>query len=235
MAVYGYIRISTLTQIDGGGSLETQQRSVEAYARISNLSVNHYFIETGVRGLIPLGARPAGSRLLALVREADAIIISRLDRMFGSSLDALSVLATLRARRVLLHVVDIGAEVTSEGISKLLIPILSAVANVERDQAHERPSGVKKEKKQNTQYMGGKVPFGYAVGPKGELVEVDEQQQAIREMIQLKTEGMSLRAISETMKARGHLVSHVTVKELIQRAIADPDHSAPHDLCISRE
>jgi DNA invertase Pin-like site-specific DNA recombinase len=218
MAVYGYIRVATLPQTDENDCIGTQQRSVEAYARMVNLSIDHHFVETGVTGSTPLGVRPAGSRLLALVREADVIITSRLDCIFGSSLDTLGVLALLRARRVLLHVVDIEVDVTSESVSKLLISILSAVVETEHDQARQLINDAKTVHKQRTRYMGGKMPFGFTVGSNGELIAIDAQQQAIREMVQLKAEGLSLRAISEEMKARGHVVSHVTVKELLERA-----------------
>ncbi|GEO15996.1 hypothetical protein MAE02_36920 [Microvirga aerophila] len=66
--------------------------------------------------------------------------------------------------------------------------------------------------------MGGKTPFGYVVSPDGRLVEVPEQQRAIREMVHLKEQGKALRAIAESMKAQGYRISHVAVKDILNRA-----------------
>ena len=45
--------------------------------------------------------------------------------MFRSALDALDVLAKLKDRNVSLHVIDLGGDVTGNGISKLVFTILS--------------------------------------------------------------------------------------------------------------
>lgn len=218
MAVYSYTRVSTQTQADEGESLGAQQRRVEGYAQMIDLVVDHHFVERGVSGSVPLASRPEGAELLALVKSGDTIITPKLDRMFRSSLDALDVLGKLKARGVSLHMIDLGGDVTGNGISKLVFTILSAVAEAERDRIRERIADVKKDQKQRGRYLGGKVPFGYDVGPQGELLEIAEQQEAIREMIQLKAQGKPLRTIADVMRDKGHNISHVAVKDIIQRA-----------------
>ena len=47
---------------------------------------------------------------------------------FRSAMDALDVLSQLREKRVSLHMVDLGGDVATNGISKLVFTILSAVA-----------------------------------------------------------------------------------------------------------
>jgi putative DNA-invertase from lambdoid prophage Rac len=66
------------------------------------------------------------------VKSGDVIITAKLDRMFRSALDALGVLGDLKARKVSLHMIDLGGDVTDNGISKLVFTILSAVAEAER-------------------------------------------------------------------------------------------------------
>lgn len=218
MAVYSYTRVSTQTQVDEGESLGAQQRRVEGYAQMNDLMIDRHFVERGVSGSVPLRDRPQGAALLALVEPGDTIITPKLDRMFRSSLDALDVLGRLKAREVSLHMIDLGGDVTGNGISKLVFTILSAVAEAERDRIRERIADVKKDQKQRGRYLGGKVPFGYKIGPTGELLESTEQQEAIQEMVQLKAQGMPLRTIAETMRARGHSISHVAVRDILTRA-----------------
>ena len=74
----------------------------------------------------------------AAAKAGDVVITPKLDRMFRSALDALDVLARLKDRGVSLHMIDLGGDVTGNGISKLVFTILSAVAEAERDRTRER-------------------------------------------------------------------------------------------------
>lgn len=67
-------------------------------------------------------------------------------------------------------------------------------------------------------YLGGTIPFGWRLGDEGALVEVPEQQAAIRHMVELQQSGLSLRAIADAMKAEGFELSHVGVKKVLEAA-----------------
>src|SRR5215204_5155294 len=71
--------------------------------------------------------------------------------MFRSALDALDVLARLKERGVTLHMIDLGGDVTGNGISKLVFTILSAVAEAERDRTRERIADVKRDQSMGEQ------------------------------------------------------------------------------------
>ena len=88
------------------------------------LTVDRMFIERGVSGSVPLSDRPEGANLLAALKSGDVVITPKLDRRFRSTLDALDVLAKLKARNVILHMIDLGGDVTGNGIGKLVFTIL---------------------------------------------------------------------------------------------------------------
>jgi hypothetical protein len=67
---------------------------------------------------------------------------------------------------------------------------------VERDRIRERISQVKADQKARGRFLGGSVQFGYRLGDDGELAPHEAEQEAIREMIALKAQGRSLRAIA---------------------------------------
>jgi DNA invertase Pin-like site-specific DNA recombinase len=207
MAVFGYGRVSTSRQADEGESLDVQQRQMEGYALMHGLTVDRMFIERGVSGSTPLSERPQGAALLGGLKAGDTIITAKLDRMFRSALDALDVLAKLKARNVSLHMIDLGGDVTGNGISKLVFTILSAVAEAERDRIRERVSQVKQDQKERGRYLGGRVPFGYRVGPDGDLVSDTAQQSAIETAHRLHGEGVAMRAILTALEADGHHLS----------------------------
>ncbi len=207
MATYGYSRVSTSRQADEGESLDVQDRTLRGYAMMHGMAVDRLFVERGVSGSVPLGSRPQGAALLDVLRPGDVVVTAKLDRMFRSALDALDVLGRLKARGVALHMIDLGGDVTGNGISKLVFTILSAVAEAERDRIRERVSQVKADQKARNRYLGGKVPFGFIVGPSGDLVEVEEQQAVIRAALELRASGATMRAVQATLADQGARLS----------------------------
>jgi putative DNA-invertase from lambdoid prophage Rac len=218
MAVYGYCRVSTDRQADEGESLEVQRRKLEGYAMQQGWTMDRVFVERGVSGSRPLDERAEGQKLLAAAQPGDIVITSKLDRMFRSALDALRVLDDLKRHDISLHMIDLGGDVTGNGISKLVFTILSAVAEAERERIRERILDTKADQRTRGRYLGGTPPFGWAVDSDGILIEVPEQQVAIRRMVEMRRAGLSLRAIADAMKAEGFELSHVGAKKVIEAA-----------------
>ncbi len=208
MAVYGYARVSTSRQAEEGESLEVQQRTVAGYAIMHGLTVDHMFIERGVSGSIPLSARAKGTVLLTALKAGDVVITAKLDRMFRSALDALDVLAKLQGRGVSLPIIDLGGDVTGNGISKLVFTIWSAVAEAERDRIRERVTQVKRDQRHRNRYLGGIVPFGFRLGGDGELIPDADEQGLIAYARGLRRDGATLRAIQTVLETqRGRKLS----------------------------
>jgi putative DNA-invertase from lambdoid prophage Rac len=220
MGVYGYTRVSTDRQANEGESLGAQQRILEGYAQMRDLRLDRVFVERGVSGAKPLGERPEGARMLAILQPGDIVLTPKLDRMFRSARDALTVCDKLKAGRISLHMIDLGGDTTTNGVSKLLFTILAAVAEAERDRTRERIRDVKADQRARRRYLGGATPFGWKVGQDGALVEHPGQQAAIVKMVGLRRAGHGLRAIAAAMKAHGHDLSHVTVQKVLRRAMA---------------
>jgi len=216
MAVYSYLRVSTDRQADEGESLGAQERRTEGYAQMSGFAVDHHFVERGVSGSKPLAERPEGAKLLASLKAGDIVVTPKLDRMFRSANDALANLEALKSKGVHLHMIDLGGDVTGNGIAKLVFTILSAVAEAERDRIRERIADVKKDQRDRGRFLGGSVPFGFTLFD-GELIEVADQQQAISDMREMRADGASLRTIADAMTQRGFKLSHAGVAKVLGR------------------
>ena len=218
MVTFGYVRVSTTRQAAEGESLEVQQRTIAGYAQMKGMTLSRVFIERGVSGSIPLAQRPEGFTMLSLIRPGDAIVTAKLDRAFRSAMDALDVLSHLREKRVSLHMVDLGGDVATNGISKLVFTILSAVAEAERDRIRERIQEVKTDQRARGRYLGGSRPFGWDVTVEGAMIPREDEQAALRIMRELRTEGVSLRGIAQRLAVDGHKVSHMTVRQALANA-----------------
>jgi putative DNA-invertase from lambdoid prophage Rac len=107
-----------------------------------------------------------------------------------------------KARRVALHLLDLGGDISGNGLSKLFLTIAAAFAEAERDRIRERIGQVKADQKARGRYLGGKVPFSFRRGESGELVPHEAQQEAVREIVALRAQGKPLRAIAEAVAAR---------------------------------
>ncbi len=215
--VYGYVRVSTQRQANEGECLEVQQRQIEGYAMMKGMEAPQFFVEEGVSGTKPLVERPAGKELLAALKPGDIIVCAKLDRMFRSALDALTVVDDLKKKGISLHLIDLGGDVSGNGISKLFFTIISAVAEAERDRIAARVLEVKRDQKSRGRHLGGKRPFGYQVQEDGSLAEDASEQAAIRKLVQMRGAGASLRAMQEALAQDGFTISHVAVNRILKR------------------
>ena len=220
MAIYGYVRVSTAMQADNGESLDAQRRQVEGYAMQLGWDLDHVFVERGVSGGKALADRPEGAKLLKRLRKGDAVVGSKLDRLFRSALDALQTCSDLKRQGVSLHLLDLGGDVTGNGVAGLFMKVAAAFADFERERIAERQRDTKRHMRARGKYLGGYTPFGYRVKD-GELVEVPEKQAAIRTMVAMRAKTLSLRVIADEIRVRHHLsVSHVAVRRVLA------DHAA---------
>ena len=200
--VFGYVRVSTAEQANGGLSLETQQQQITGYAMIKGWTVAEFFIEAGVSGSVPLADRPEGQRLLTTLQPGDTVITAKLDRAFRSAADALGTLEQLKEDKIGLHMIDLGGDVTGNGISKLVFTILSAVAENERDRIRERVREAKRHRVAQRLYNGGKRPFGFDVVD-GSLVPNAAEQAALERARALRDEGKTYRDIADAWVSLG--------------------------------
>jgi len=220
MRVFGYVRVSTAEQANSGLSLETQQQQITGYAMMKGWTVAEFFIEAGVSGSVPLADRPEGQRLLIALQAGDMVISAKLDRAFRSAADALGTLEQLKEDRIGLHMIDLGGDVTGNGISKLVFTILSAVAENERDRIRERVRDAKRHRASQRLYNGGKRPFGFDVVD-GALVPNASEQAALARGRALREAGKSYRDIAEAW-ATELAMPKVDAKS-IQRMLARAD------------
>ncbi|MEA1015035.1 recombinase family protein [Sphingosinicella sp. LY1275] len=117
----GYCRTSTAEQVAG---LEAQE------AQLLATGCTRLFKET----VSSVAVRAQLAAALDFVREGDALVVTRLDRLARSTTDLLSIIETLERKRVALRICDFGgSEVdTASPTGRMLITMFGAVAEFER-------------------------------------------------------------------------------------------------------
>lgn len=218
MSTYGYIRVSTIGQVENT-SLEEQHRKIQAVALMRNTNFQ-VFSDEAVSGSIPLDERPGGAKLLAALQPGDTIIAAKLDRLFRDAADALARAKEWQKQGVKLILVDMGTEpVTENGTAKLLFGILATMAEWERERIAERTMDGRRAKKRRGGYVGGKVPFGYRVRGEGKeavLVGIPAEQEALETILDAREAGFSLRKIAQLVYDKHQIsVSHEAIRRIV--------------------
>ncbi|WP_246079008.1 recombinase family protein [Paenibacillus piri] len=144
----GYIRVSTVGQSKHGNSLESQINAllVEGVER-DNIFSDTY---TGTKM-----DRPEFTKLCALLKEGDTLVVTKLDRFARSMIQGSKIVNELIGRGVRVHILNIGI-LDNTPTSKLIRNIFFAFAEFERDMIVERTGEGKDIAKQKEGFREGR-------------------------------------------------------------------------------
>jgi DNA invertase Pin-like site-specific DNA recombinase len=131
--IIGYARTSTLDQAAG---FEAQIRDLEA------AGTGKIFQEQ----VSSVGRRPQLDAALDFVREGDALVMTKLDRLARSTAHLLKMVETIEAKGVTLRILDLSID-TSTATGRMLLTMIGAIAQFERELMLERQrEGIAKAK-----------------------------------------------------------------------------------------
>lgn len=201
-----YLRVSTGKQADEGVSLEAQEAKVRAYAALYDLELVAVEVDAGLSAKTL--ERPALQAALGLLEagKAEALLVVKLDRLTRSVRDLGDLVDSYFAagRFALLSV---GEQIdTRSAAGRLVLNVLASVAQWERETTCERTKAAMYYKRQNREYTGGRVPYGWSLAADGEHLEPNTaEQEIVQAALELKAAGLSLRKIGERLEAKGLL------------------------------
>ncbi|MGA2149728.1 MAG: recombinase family protein [Bryobacteraceae bacterium] len=202
MKAIGYVRVSTEKQADFGVSLEAQSEKVRAMAVVQGAELAEVIIDAGesAKSL----NRPGMARLLSLVDAGavEVVIIAKLDRLTRSVKDLAELLERFTRRGVSLVSVAESLD-TGTAAGRLVLNIMTAVSQWEREAIGERTRDAMHHKRANGERVGT-VPFGYRTAADGVRLEGDQAEQSILSRIrELKAAGHTTRQIAAELNRQG--------------------------------
>ena len=209
MLTIGYVRVSTDRQAEQGVSLEAQEAKIRAMATVQGSELIDVIVDGGesAKSL----NRPGLQRLMALVNggKVQAVIVAKLDRLTRSVKDLCGLLELFEKRRVALISVAEALD-TGSAAGRLVITIMGAVSQWEREAIGERTRDALRHKRSNGERIGN-IEFGYRLAPDRKHLELDPTEQAALAEIQgLRRQGHTLRGIAVTLNCRGQLTRRGT-------------------------
>ena len=149
--------------------------------------------------------RPGMARLLALVGagEVQAVIIAKLDRLTRSVKDLCTLLERFERRGVALVSVA-GSLDTGSAAGRLVLNIMTAVSQCEREAIGERTRDAMRHKRTNGERVGN-IQFGYRLGADGKHLDLNPaEQEVLDEIRRMRQSGKSLRGIAGALNHPGH-------------------------------
>ena len=178
--VYIYTRVSTAMQIDGY-SLDAQKARMKAFADYNDYEIVGEYEDAGKSGK-SIEGRFEFNRMMEDIKSGKDgvafVLVFKLSRFGRNAADVLSTLQIMQDFGVNLICVEDGID-SSKDAGKLMISVLSAVAEIERENIRVQTMEGRIQKAREGKWNGGFAPYGYRLVD-GKLEINEEEAPAIR-------------------------------------------------------
>mgnify|MGYP004539031551 FL=1 len=178
--VYTYTRVSTAMQIDGY-SLDAQKARMKAYADFNDYQIVGEYEDAGKSGK-SIEGRASFCRMIEDIKSGKDgvayVLVFKLSRFGRNAADVLSTLQVMQDFGVNLICVEDGID-SSKDAGKLMISVLSAVAEIERENIRVQTMEGRIQKAREGRWNGGFAPYGYRLVD-GVLQINEDEAPAIR-------------------------------------------------------
>ena len=218
--VYGYVRVSTVEQAKNGISLETQQILINEFVKNKfNREVDHFFVDAGVSGTVPINERAASRELTDTMDEHDILVSTRLCRLSRSMSDLLKMIPIFEQTGVTYYLCEQFGDMPiaypkksnskslhnkfdmNEMVNKIMLMVLSAVAEIEHGNTKQKFAEGKLHWAEKGYAVGGSTPFGFVkkeeklkegnhIKRRIKLVPVPEEQKVLSFVKKLRKKGL---------------------------------------------
>lgn len=128
--VFAYARVSTVTQLTENQREQIKQAGYTIEKR--------RYVEEQISGSVPALQRPGFASLLDRLEEGDTVVVTKLDRLGRDSIDVQQTVNLFLERGVRLVVLQLGNLDLTSKAGALMVKMLAAVADFERDLIIER-------------------------------------------------------------------------------------------------
>lgn len=169
-----YSRVSTEIQVEGY-SLEAQKNCLKKFAEREEMKIVDCYEDAGKSGK-SIEGRPAFKKMLSDIengQSVDYILVYKLSRFGRNAADILNSLEVIQTYDVNLICIEEGID-SSQTSGKLLISVLSAVAEIERENILEQTMNGRREKARQGLWNGGPAPYGYFLKDNKLCINEDE-------------------------------------------------------------
>lgn len=200
-----YTRVSTEEQARGGYSLDDQLDKLRGYVGLrDHWSIAGEYVDDGYTGRNI--RRPAYTKMLEEIKNWDAILVMKMDRIHRKVSNALKMFEDIKKKEK--HFISFTENIdTSTAGGRAMMTITLVFAQLESEQIGERVfSGQSQKAKQGETFMGHKTAFGYTWTPPDEKEEKEgfftndqKELDLVKCVFQMYIDGFSMRKIAKKL------------------------------------
>lgn len=228
--IYGYVRVSTYEQAKNGISIETQKSLINEFVKNKfNREVDHFFVDAGVSGTVPITQRKASRELTDTMDEHDILVSTRLCRLSRSMSDLMKVIPIYEETGVTYYLCEQFGDMPiaypkrnkkntlhdkfdmNEMVNKIMLMVLSAVAEIEHGGTKKKFAEGKLHWAEKGYAVGGSAPYGYVkeevkfkegkrLKSRMKLVPVPEEMKILDFIDKLRAKGLGPTRIARQIK-----------------------------------
>lgn len=204
MKLLAYIRVSTEAQADSGAGLSAQLEACERYAHKNGLVIHQIFKDEGIGGAAEFEDRPGLMSALDTLGKGDILLCAKRDRLARGDHMALLQLHVNKRKAKIVSVAGEGTEGSdiNDPMAYMMRGMTDLFAGFERLLIKSRTKAALQAMKREGKRVGH-IPFGFKLAHDGVyLEESPEEQDILRQMSELRAEGLSIRDIAKALNER---------------------------------
>jgi len=193
-----YARVSTDAQKEEGYSIDAQNNSMVSLCAAKNFSNHELYTDAGFTGADM--NRPELKRLISNIKnkKVSRVIVYKLDRLSRNLRDTMYLIEDVFVANNVDFVSLTENLDTSTPLGRAMIAILSAFAQLERENIRERTRMGMKERVKDGYWMGGgRIPYGYDYDRNQGILIPNQDAIKVRQMFSLYLQGRSTYQIAK--------------------------------------
>lgn len=203
---YIYTRVSTSTQVDGY-SLDAQVETLTNYAKYRDIDIVGEYCDAGISGGNVEGRKDFLRMIRDIVDEKDHVcfvLVFKLSRFGRNSADVVKYMQLLQDYDV--DLVSVSESIDSSTQSgKMMLTIMSAVAEIEKDNITAQFMAGKIQKVRSGGWHGGPIPYGYRSVNKELIIEKSEAKIVKMIFEMYAKDGMTLYRVCKYLNENNYL------------------------------
>ena len=195
-----YIRVSTEAQREEGYSIDAQREMLQAHCVSKGLKDYVEYIDPGFTGSNI--ERPQMQCLISDIQQEKIshVVVYKLDRLSRSQKDTLYLIEDVFNPHGVDFISMSESMDTSTPMGRLMLGILSAFAQLERENIRERTRLGMRERVKSGKWMGGaRTPFGYDYDKESATLIQNKDAERVRKLYEMYLQGYSTAKIAKIL------------------------------------